>query len=297
MTNTVAPYVWVLNPDAERELSATHSYAVRSAFIQRISERKALFEGLIQGDRAEYSHELQAGGAPRRALFWCPTPRVLEAAKKCGLQVSAAPSVEVLRLVHDKRFLTTSLADVTLPGRSNVSSDREWRHLRASTRGPLRLKRAYGYAGKGQRIWPETGGEDQLWLTDSLRQGGFVAEPHIDDPVELSLHGFVDARGVLLGAPCRLTTDAASAPVSIERMQRSQNPVFESLQLVAQRSAEELLRVGYFGPFGVDALVVDERCCLIDLNPRFTLGWSIGMGDLRAEAIERALNPQPPESD
>lgn len=290
-----ASYLWVLNPDAERELSATHSYAVRTAFIQRMVERRALFASLVQGEPAEYSHELRAVQAPTRALFWCPTPRVLATATKCGLSFGATPSVQVLRSVHDKRFLTTALFDVTLSGRCNISSEKEWLHLRASTRGPLRLKRPYGYAGKGQRIWPEFDGEDRPWLEDSLRMGGFVAEPHLSDVLELSQHGFVDARGCIMGKPCFLKTDAASAPVSIQLASGLDEALTEKIGKAAKRAGEELLSAGYFGPFGVDALVVEGVPFLIDLNPRFTLGWSVGMGELRAAAIERALNPSVPE--
>jgi hypothetical protein len=289
VTSSLPPYLWVLNPDAERELSATHSYAVRAAFIQRIAERRALFDGLVQGEPTEYSHELSAKYAASMALFWCPTPTVVQTALKCGLRVSAHPTLEVLRSVHDKRFPTSVLGDVILPGRCNVSSEEEWRHLRASTRGSLRLKRPFGYAGKGQRIWPELGGEDRRWLADSLRRGGFVAEPQITGAVELSLHGLVDAHGLLLGEPCSLWTDAASAPVSIERSSSLQAEIHERLKQVAERAAEELQGAGYFGPFGIDALVVDEVPHLIDLNPRFTLGWSIGMGKLRSEAIARVF--------
>jgi predicted ATP-grasp superfamily ATP-dependent carboligase len=81
--------------------------------------------------------------------------------------------------------------------------------------------------------------------------------------------------------------------VKIERAKASGDPLFEGLRHVAERASEEILRVGYFGPFGIDVLVVDGQARLIDLNPRFTLGWSIGMGELRTEAIDRALNPKP----
>lgn len=292
--NDHRPYVWVLNPDAERELGATHSYAVRAAFMQRMAERRPLFERLVQGEPTVFSHELKPSAAPLRALFWCPTPRVLEAAVTCGLSFSAQPGVAVLRQVHDKRYITGVLSDFTLPGRVNIASDLEWRHLRASTRGPLRLKRPFGYAGKGQRIWPEIGGEDHTWMADSLRSGGFAAEPHIENAPEYSMHGFVDARGTLLGSACVLTTDRHSAPVSIQRAAPRDDSFYDAIGEVAHAAARVLSSAGYFGPFGIDVLVLHGRPHLIDLNPRFTLGWSIGMGDLRAEAITRALEPKTP---
>lgn len=283
------PYLWVLNPDAERELSSQHSYTVRAAAVQRVEERRALFDGLVQGEAMEFSHALSIREQATRALFWCPTPRVLAAASQCGLLVGPAPTVTALRAVHDKRFISTALAELTLPGRCIVSSEEQWKTLRANTKGPLRLKRPFGYAGKGQRIWPEQGGEDRPWLADSLRLGGFVAEPHISGALELSQHGYINARGLLLGQPCWLKTDKSSAPVSIEPALHVDPSIHEQLKSIAQTAADALFAAGYFGPFGIDALIVKGQAYLIDLNPRFTLGWSIGMGALRAEAIERAL--------
>jgi hypothetical protein len=124
--------------------------------------------------------------------------------------------------------------------------------------------------------------------------GGFTAEPHVADAAEFSQHGFVDARGVLIGRACALTTNSASAPVKIEHAHTLAGALDEKLRHIAQRAAEELLRAGYFGPFGFDALVVESTSYLIDLNPRFTLGWSIGMESDRTEAIERALGPVAP---
>lgn len=293
MNDGLPPYLWVLNPDAERELAATHSYAVRAAFVARVAERRALFDALVQGEPTEYAYQKIEPKQAARALFWCPTPRVVRAATEAGLRCGAAPSLEVLRTVHDKRFLTPRLADVTLSGRCNVSSEDEWRRLRASMPGDLRLKRPFGYAGKAQRVWPRVGGEDALWLFDSLRSGGFSAEPQIEGAVELSQHGLVDARGLLLGAPCRLHTTKSGAPTGIQRTASAAEPIAKGLYHICERVAEELRRAGYFGPFGIDALIVDDTPRLIDVNPRFTLGWSVGMGALRAQAIERALELVP----
>src|SRR5690606_41859213 len=107
--------------------------------------------------------------------------------------------------------------------------------------------------------------------------------------LELSQHGYLDARGLLLGQPCWLKTDKSSAPVSIEPALYVDPAIREQLKSIAEKAAQTLGAAGYFGPFGIDVLVVEGQAHLIDLNPRFTLGWSIGMGALRAEAIERAL--------
>jgi hypothetical protein len=301
-------YVWVLNPDCERELAAKHSYAVRADFKSRISERRALFEGLVRGEPSFFTHELADSegtgaradqGAQRgtAALLWCPTPHALSVLSTTGLFVPAHPPVEVLRRVHDKRFVSTDCAHLALPGRRIIESLDEWTAFREQMTHPTRTKRCFGYAGKGQRVWTPGGKDDPTWLADSLRQGAFIAEPNMDAPDELSLHGFVDGRGVLLGDLCALSTDRAGAPVAVSPLKSdellSRYHRDDAVRTLAQKAAQQLSAAGYFGPFGLDILWVNEKPHLIDLNPRFTLGWSIGMGERRRAAIERALDPVP----
>ena len=63
------------------------------------------------------------------------------------------------------------------------------------------------------------------------------------------------------------------------------------MRVYAARTAAESLRsIGYFGPFGIDAFVFrsergEHLNPLSDLNARFTLGWSTGMGEKREEAL------------
>jgi hypothetical protein len=294
-------YVWILNPDCERELSAKHSYAVRAAFRTRISERRPLFEGLVQGEPMFFSHELDAStvigseGTTSRALLWCPTPHAVSLLAGSGLDVPAHPPADTLRRVHDKGFLTTNCGDLTLPGRRIIDSVDQWSAYQDEMRCSLRTKRLFGYAGKGQRVWTPGGKDDPTWLSDSLRQGGFIAEPNVAQAEELSIHGFVDGRGTLLGEICRLSTDRAGAPVAIAQVKddvlSTRFEGGEPVRAVAQQAAHRLAAAGYWGPFGIDLLWVEGRPCLIDLNPRFTLGWSIGMGKARADGIRRALAP------
>lgn len=299
-------YVWVLNPDCERELAAKHSYAVRAAFKSRISERRSLFEGLVRGEPTFFTHELAgspgawARGEPNAsrsagALLWCPTPHAVSLLSATGLWVPAHPNIDVLRRVHDKRFLSTDCATLTLPGRCIIKSLEQWNAFREQMTHPTRTKRCFGYAGKGQRVWTPGGNDDPTWLADSLRQGSFIAEPHVDAPDQLSLHGFVDGRGILLGDLCSLSTDRVGAPVAVSPIEEdrllSRYDGGETVRSLGQQVARQLWATGYWGPFGLDVLWVDGKPRLIDLNPRFTLGWSIGMGTRRETAIERALAP------
>ncbi len=304
-------YVWVLNPDCERELAAKHSYAVRAAFKSRISERRALFEGLVRGEPSFFTHEL--AGSPDiwtkgesnadgdvLALLWCPTPHAVSLLSATGLLAPAHPGVDVLRRVHDKRFLSTDCASLALPGRCIIESLEQWNAFREQMTLPTRTKRCFGYAGKGQRVWTPGGNDDPTWLADSLRKGGFIAEPNVDAPDELSLHGFVDGRGVLLGDLCSLSTDRVGAPVAVTPLSEEQIGSHyeggESVRSLGQEAARQLWVAGYWGPFGLDVLWVDGQPRLLDLNPRFTLGWSIGMGKRRETAILHALAPITPET-
>lgn len=285
--------IWLLNPDAERELAARASYAVRAAFIQRIAERRELFAQLSQGEPMFFVHENLREMAGRTALLWCPTGSVMKAAHEAGLVVPACPEVEVLRLTHNKSFLSTHLSELALPGRRVIRSQAEWDELRMRSEGDLRVKRFFGYAGKGQRVWKKVGGRDDLrWLQDSLRQGGFVAEPDWPDAPQRSMHGYVDRRGVIVGRSCLLETDRAGAPVCV-RAAEMPDDSDAALRGLTERVGAVLSSVGYFGPFGIDCLLGVQGPRVIDLNPRFTLGWSQGMAEQRNEAISRVIAPVP----
>ncbi len=288
-------FVWVLNPDAERELGAVASYAVKTAFKARISERRHLFEKLCQGEPFSFAHDLEYVPQGEQALLWCPTTYGKRCARDAGLGVSPSPTMQVLRRVHDKRFLSQSLDQIALPGRVIIESEGAWRDYLSRATGDTRVKRFFGYAGKGQRVWKKGGGrDDERWLVDSLRQGGFIAEPNWEDAEQYSMHGFVDGRGVLLGEPCLLLTDRSGAPTEVRRLgihEARRAP--DNLHEIATLTAEKLREVGYFGPFGLDILCGPAGPRLIDLNPRFTLGWSQGLGPRRSEALSRALTPVP----
>lgn len=287
----MSEYVWILNPDAERELAAQASYAVRAAFIQRIAERRDLFLELSQGEPMFFAHESLGAVAGTIALLWCPTPSACQAAREAGLLVPTGPSLEVLRLTHNKSFLSTHLSRDALAGRQVIRSVQEWEQMLERSVSDLRVKRFFGYAGKGQRVWKKVGGrEDLRWLEDSLRQGGFIAEPDHPEAPQRSIHGYVDGRGVLVGRSCLLETDRAGAPVCV-RAASQPEAGDESLRALGERVGETLFSVGYWGPFGIDCLLTEEGPRLIDLNPRYTLGWSQGMANLRKEAISRAFAP------
>jgi hypothetical protein len=128
-------------------------------------------------------------------------------------------------------------------------------------------------------------------MVDSLRQGGLVVEPAVKVVREFSIHGYVDAEGCVLGQPCSFSSDAFGAPNSLVRAQ-SDLVRDQTLAHWAEVVAARLDREGYFGPYGVDAFEYEVNGArhlnaLSEVNARFTLGWSLGMGELRNQVLQR----------
>jgi hypothetical protein len=152
-------------------------------------------------------------------------------------------------------------------------------------------KRPFGFAGRGQRRVPEEPSADDVrWVADSLGTGGLLIEPAVEIASEYSIHGYVDSKGVVTGASCRFSTDSAGSPSPVELAERDP-PRDRALGESARLVAEHLFRAGYFGPFGVDAFEYRNGGvhlnALSEVNARFTLGWSTGMGSARDAVLER----------
>lgn len=298
----VKPFVWVLNPGAERELATSGGHETSAAFRRQMEQHRHSFAPLVAGEPAYFLHELSGLDVHHRgrtALLFCPTPTARAACKRSGLIPPPAPQIEVLRRVHRKDFLTSEAAPL-VPGRRVVREIGEFDELRAAARKRLRLKRLYGYAGKGQRTVPlDLSPDDRRWVQDGLRQGGMVVEPELSIRAEFSIHGVVQEKERRIGRPCRLRVDAFGAPLAVSALsdastKQNAGQSFQELRRrtvgTAEQVAERLLASGYFGPFALDFLLTeDEGWYLCDWNPRFSLGWSTGMGAKRDEALELLL--------
>lgn len=280
MENVSAGRVWVLNPDAERELAGATQSTARH--VAQMRERAELFAFLTLGEPSVLAVDL--GGrrfSGELALAWCPTPSVLEAARRSGLAAGRAPSLEILRRVNDKQFPSRVCPEFTLPGRRVVQSSEELEPLPF----PFRLKRPFGFAGKGQRVVDRRGrDDDRRWIDESLRQRPLVVEPELPELRQVSCHGVAAADSALVGRPVALTTDAYGAPVSVVRASLAAE-VERRVVAVTREISSHLTSAGYFGPFGGDYALLDGQPYLLDLNARFTLGFSIGFGDERAVAL------------
>ena len=311
--------LWVLNLDAERELALPDGYTRPQVMAEQIREQSASTRDLV---RDEAVLALDATKAPEGAngetvvAAWCPTPSALALVRRVGLTVPPAPPVDVLRLANHRRF-QHDVARRTDDGASfsrhtafvepDADLETQVRSLaeRLSNPPPIgagwHLERAYGFAGKGaRRLTRPPTADDMRWLRDSLTRGGILVEPWVPIVRELSLHGFVGAPSVVLGEPCALVCDEFGAPSSVTVLRREPGTfttehVVPRLRDAARTAAESLRSIGYFGPFGIDAFVYrGERSehlnPLSDLNARFTLGWSTGMGEKREAALATAVS-------
>lgn len=280
--------VWWLNLDADLELARPNQYATTRVIAEQLAQQRERLEWLVCGERVVDARALRGQYHGALAWSWCPTPSALAALEKLGLESAPAPPLEVLQRVNDRRFQMRFASAPELE-RSFVEPGDPLDWL-ASPVGAWRLKRAHGFAGKGQRVVRHPLSEDdQRWVRDSARSG-FLRERQLELREEWALHGWVDARGLLLGQPCRQWCDVWGRVVRLERAALPREQA-RDLAASAEQVARALTEAGYFGPFGIDAFSADTAhgpCfnALGEINARFSLGWSIGMGELREKALQ-----------
>lgn len=297
---------WVLNLDADVELAASASgsrttYAptkgVREA-MQKAAPR--LVRSLLAAQDVvvdESSPPLSARGFRGRAF--CPTPRALAILRRSGAEVAPHPSLEVLCRVNSRAF--AAALGPTLPSSAFVT---DFDAARAMLEGApaigdtWRVKRAFGMAGRGQRVVAagRLSDHDFAFVRASLAEGGVQIEPNVAIEREYAIHGMLSApvaaagrapiRGALrLGKVVEQRCDPRGVWLSTESLRE---PTPEELAIGA-RLAEEAGRVGaalsdagYFGPFGIDAYVYrDAEGGLAlqprsEINARYSMGFGVG---------------------
>lgn len=290
---------WLLNLGAEIELEnprRTIGADTRARLPNLVEKLGAL---VPPGDVILFGEENETGlaeGCVGRA--WLPTPRALMALARAGALRLPVPDFEVLRQVNDRRF---SLGlGATLPGQRVVTTIEEVVEALAqpSPRGNWLLRRPHGFAGKGRRrVRPDEVMTDaRTWIESSLRySGALVVEPWVERLADFGLHGHVSAKGVVvLGEPTLQTMTEDGAWVETRRVRKNELGRDEaySLATTAKAVGDALTRAGYFGPFGIDAFRWrDElgkthwnpRC---EINARYSMGWAIGMGNVRPDLEE-----------
>lgn len=187
----------------------------------------------------------------------------------------ASPGLEVLRAANDRAFC----ADLgqTLPAAHYIRSREE---LPLGDGGWL-LKRAFGFAGRGQRfVRAPLDEQDENWLRASLARGGVQVEPRVLVSIEVGTPGFVRGEEVLVGQPVQQICEGG-----VWRESRP-NPLgvpTDDLRQAAREVGEALVHLGYFGPFGVDAYAYQRRSLFepgfnlrSEVNARYTMGWALG---------------------
>lgn len=299
VTERAPDYTWLLNPDAEREVEhstfvAPETYQPTLALLRAMAEKRELFLALTDKDPVRFLQEAKNTGEnrPQRALLWCQTPGAVARARRAGYATGDSPSWACLQTVHNKSALHEQTLRC-LPGRVTIKTLAEWNQkspgLRSKvesfeTRGQVRAKRPYGFAGRGQRTLPkDLSPDDERWLTDSLSQAPLVLEPELARPCLAAQHGVLTTSSTIFGD--LMPSDLCQMPEDFQK--RARDSAFDQ----CTRAAEFLRASGYLGPFGLDMVLSEQGLAYaLDLNPRFTLGWSQGMGSKRASSIEQILS-------
>jgi hypothetical protein len=284
---------WVLNLDAELELAQGSGRTRDRATEARIGSLASRLGGLVGSDDLIVwpgTPPSSAEGLWGRA--WCPTPDALARLAAAGARSPRRPSFDVLRAVNDRRFsaaLGGSLpgacfaeeASAVFDAMGSSSADETWL-----------LKRAFGFAGQKRRrvSMRAIDDADRRWIARSFeRGGGLQVEPFVERLLDAGLHGYLDDRGALvLGRPTIQEVDAHGAwrSTRIDEEGALDAQEVQALEDEARKTAEALVRRGYFGAFGIDAFryrVGSEirfrpRC---EINARYSMGWAIGMSGHR----------------
>jgi hypothetical protein len=285
MTNA-EPVAWVLNLDAEDELSHPGAHTPTAVMKARVEALLPKLEGLIlPGDQLIWPGD-QSVDPSLIGRAWCPTRWALSQMERAGVRLPRAPGMEVLRRVNHRRFCHE--LGQTLPGAGYAENTAQ---VAALLVGECLLKRPLGYAGRGRRKIRagEVSAGDQAWIDASLRDGdGLQVEPFVQREVDCGLHGWLDEDGSCIwGRATKQVVDVNGAWVSTRVAASLAAQELEALHGEARRTASALHSAGYFGPFGVDAfrwvdsagrLQFQPRC---EINARYSMGWAVGMGGFR----------------
>lgn len=294
MSHDPARFAWVLNLDADLELSRSEGSYTPTAAVRRqvAANASALAASLLaEGDIVidESSPVGVARGFIGRAF--CPTPRALALMRRAGAEPEAHPGFGVLRAVNDRAF-SASLGQ-TLPGAAYVRDvDRAVAHvssplpegIRASS---WRVKRSFGMAGRGQRkIAPSAVSSADV---DAIRavivsDGGVQIEPSVIIDRELGRHGFLARDGsLMLGAPVVQRCDEHGQWLQTIRATNDDPTLSDE---VVGEVARALRLAGYVGPFGVDGFVyLTESGPALqprsEINARYSMGYGEGLRPAR----------------
>jgi hypothetical protein len=299
--------LWLMNLDADEELESPVGYSPRHKTLAALRPQLASARALM----APGDWLLETGGPPvPRGLTgaaWCPTPSALRRLARAGARLAGAPPLPVLQRANHRRFCFD--LGPTLPASTFCDSGAEALALleRDATRGPWRVKRPHGCAGRGQRrLSGLPTDDDRRWLLSRRSDAGLLIEPEVHVVRELSLHGVLPPGGApVWGRICTQRCDARGAWVETTVATDLEPDTERALWAERIRVAEALEAIGYHGPFGVDAYEWRDARGRLRLNPRsevnarYTMGHATAMdggGDHPAPASTTGATGSGPRS-
>ncbi len=282
--------VFVLNLDGEDELREGPAYRTPPSVARRALSFVPRLGALV-GDALVVvpGLPLPAPIPGARARLFSQTPGAVAAALAVTGRAPRHPAVDVMRRVASRRF--HAALGQTLGGAFVTSAEA----LGALVGGRrLVAKRALSFAGRGHVFLdpePDPGALARLrgWIASD---GGVQVEPWVRRVDDLSIHGFVCEDGALaLGEPVRSQVDARGVWRGTEPLGGATEHE-PRLRDEARRVGAALHDEGYFGPFGVDAFTwsgddgATRLCARCEVNPRYSMGWALGMGSVPCDALE-----------
>lgn len=272
---------WVLNFDADLELddpAYQRSRAVDARFLE-LSARVS---------------DLTREGPPGCGYAFCPTPSALRKLAAMGATHALCPSLQILQKANHRSFchslpdrlpssaLATSVDDITRAIR-NPNAESGWF-----------LRRPFGFAGRGRkRIAHDLSSDIVAWLDATFRKGECIeVVPIVERVLDVSQHAFLTRSGTLTAGELTVQQcDAHGAWLSTRRCDAGEVDIatVRAMRATLDLVGERLHALGYFGPFGIDGFLwrstdgdVALHACS-DVNARYSMGWSVGMGDVRPD--------------
>lgn len=288
MTGVTPRYGWILNLDAELELSRGRpGYVPQQKLLRQLAAHGGSSRRLLGPHDVllEPAPETRRPTLPKGLLgrAWCPTPLALARLEQLGVTPERYPGAGVLRRVNHRLF--AHQLGGGLPDQAYVETREQLLARLGDYAEPWLLKRPLGFAGRGQvRVIGPLSEKQWTWVDASLKRDGLLVEPLVAPALELSLHGFVWPNGRHeLGRICTQIVSERGVFRGVRLARAEELEPHESAALCerAEAVAAALRAAEYFGPFGIDGYRYTRGgargfCALGEINARYTLGFVTG---------------------
>ncbi|MCA8957724.1 MAG: hypothetical protein KDC87_16735 [Planctomycetes bacterium] len=293
---------WILNLAAELELADPQGFAPSTRLACRVAAQGRRFLDICNTAAPAGVRHVAVPERSDIVLAWCPTPH----ARASAASRLVGPSLPVLQRANHRAFAAERAP--TLPGARFVT-DLERLRTHALEYPGVRTwlwKRPFGFAGRARkRVDGDPGSAALRWAAAAMegQGGGLLVEPWVTIEAEFAQHAWLGVDGqCLLGDPTRTRCDTAGAwQTSHSGSAGLLADEVAALRRTALSLAGDLHRLGYHGPFGIDAYRWrDDRGAphfvpCGELNARFTMGWFVGFA-ARPEVWEVLRNASLRES-